>query len=159
MANIVNNYSTTIVTIFQEVARNYEEDLASIKRIENELNDISHEIELSNPKNMYDGYLLYKQIRDLRIERRRCKEEVEILKDMYDFFQSQTGQNFKTKVQSIQSSAAKLRDVQECRTYTPRQRDDLTIQNVTSTEHKSFEKMLSDFNNSKAYMKGGKLRK
>ena len=157
--NIVNNYSSTIVTIYQDVIKNYERDLDDIKRIEGELNDIAHEIELTSSKNMYEGYLLYKQIRDLRIERRRCKEEVELLKDMYEFFKSQVGQEFKNKVQQIQGNAAKLRDVQERRTYTPRQRDDLTCTDLTSTAHKPFQQMLDEFNKTKVTMKNGKLRK
>lgn len=157
--NIVNNYVSTMVTIYQNVINNYERDLEEIKRIEQELNDLNHECELSRPKDMYSGYKIYKQIRELRIERRQRKEEVEILKDMYEYLKSQQGQAFKTKMQQIQGNAAKLRDVQEKRTYTPRQRDDLTCTEQTSTAHKPFEEMLKDFNSSKVYVKGGKLRK
>lgn len=157
--NIVNNYSSTIVSIFQDVVKNYERNESDIKRIEDELNDISHEIELSNAKDMYKGWQMYKLIRDLRIERRRAKEENELLKDMYKFFTSQVGQEFKNKVQQIQGNAAKLREVQEHRTYTPRQRDDLTCTDKTSTEHKPFQQMLAEFNKTKITMKNGKLRK
>lgn len=157
--NIVNNYSSTMITIYQSVVKDYERNVEDIKRIEDELNDLNHEIELSCPKDMYKGYLLYKQIRDLRIERRRCKEENELLKDMYEYFKGQQGQAFKSKIQQIQGNAAKLREVQERRVYTPRQRNDLTCTEETSTAHKPFEQMLDEFNRSKAYMKGGKLRK
>ena len=157
--NIVNNYSSTIITIYQDVMKNYERNLEDIKRIEEELNDLNHEAELSEPKNMYQGYLIYKSIRELRIERRRCKEENELLKDLYEYFKSQVGQEFKHKVQQIQGNAEKLREVQERRTYTPRQRNDLTCTDVTSTAHKPFQEMLDEFNKNKAYMKGGKLRR
>lgn len=157
--NIVNNYSSTMVTIFQDVTRNYERNLEDIRRIEEEINDLNHEIELSEPKNMYQGYLLYKAIRELRIERRRAKEENELLKDMYEYFKSQQGQAFKSKIQQIQGSAAKLRDVQERRTYVPRQRDDLTITDQHSTAHKPFEEMLKEFKETKISTKNGKLRK
>ena len=109
--NIVNNYSTTMVQIFQDVVKSYERNEERIKCIEGELNDLNHEIELTPSKNMYSGYLLYKSIRELRIERRCCKEENELLKDMYEYFKSQPGQAFKTKIQQIQGSAAKLREV------------------------------------------------
>lgn len=157
--NIMNNYCSTIITIYQNVIQNYERDLDDIKRIEGELNDIMHEIELTNSKDMYHGYLLYKQIRELRIERRRCKEEVELLKDTYDYFKSQQGQAFKNKIQQLQGGAAKLREAQEHRTYTPRQRNDLTCTDQTSTAHKPFQEMLNEFNRDKAYIKNGKLRK
>ena len=157
--NITNNYCSTIITIYQNVIQNYERDLDDIKRIEGELNDIMHEIELTNSKDMYHGYLLYKQIRELRIERRRCKEEVELLKDTYDYFNSQQGQAFKNKIQQLQGGAAKLREVQEHRTYTPRQRNDLTCTEQTSTAHKPFEEMLKEFNKTKVSSQKGKLRK
>ena len=141
MANIVNNFSSNIVTIYQEVIKNYERDLEIIKQTEAELNDLYHEAELSQPKDMYKGYLVYKAIRDIRIKRRTAKEEVELLKDMYDYFQSPQGQAFKNKIQSIQGNSVKLRAAQEARTYQPRQRDDLTITDKHSSANKPFEKM------------------
>lgn len=157
--NIVNNYSTTIVTIFQDVIRNYEKNLDTIKQTEEELLDLMHEIELSEPKNAYQGYLLYKEIRNLRIKRRTAKEEAELLRDMYDFLKSPNGQSFKSKIQSIQGSAVKLRTTQESRTYIPRQRSDLTIIDKHSVSSKPFEEMLAEFNQTKISMKNGKLRK
>lgn len=159
MANIVNNYCSTMVTIATDVIKNYERNEDSIKRIEGELNDINHEIELSAPKDLYRGWLLYKNIRDLRIERRRYKEENELMKDMYEYFKGQQGQAFKTKIQQIQGNAAKLREIQERRTYKPRQRNDLTCTGETSTAHKPFEEMLKEFKDTKVSMKNGKLRK
>ena len=157
--NIVNNYCSTVVTIFKDVKNNYENNLEIIKQAEDELNDLYHEAELAEPKDMYKGYLIYKSIRDIRIRRRQAKEENEVLKDMYDYLNSQAGQTFKNKMQSIQGNAAKIRTTQESRTYQPRQRDDLTITDKHSTAHKPFEQMLKDFNQTKVSMQGGKLRK
>lgn len=157
--NIINNYSTTIVSIFQDVINNYERNLEIIKQAEEELMDLEHEIELSAPKDMYKGYLAYKEVRDVRIKRRKAKEENELLKDMYDYLKSQQGQSFKNKIQSIQGASVKLRDAQEHRTYIPRQRSDLTITNHTSVAHKPFEEMLSDFNKIKVSTQNGKFRK
>lgn len=157
--NIVNNYSSNIIQIMTDTIKNYERNLEDIKRMEDELNDLNHEIELSSPKDMYKGYLLYKEIRELRIKRRAAKEENELLRDMYDYFKSPQGQSFKTKIQQIQGNAVKLRTTQEQRTYIPRQRNDLTIINHHSTEQKPFEEMLKDFKQTKVTMQGGKLRK
>jgi len=159
MANIVNNYCSTVVTIFQDVKKNYENNLEIIKQTEEELNDLYHEAELSEPKDMYKGYLIYKAIRDTRIRRRTAKEENELLKDMYEYLNSQSGQAFKTKMQSIQGSSAKLRAAQESRTYQPRQRNDLTITDKHSSANKPFGQMLAEFNKTKVSMQGGKLRK
>lgn len=157
--NIVNNYASMIITIFADVVKNYEHNLEIIRQAEEELNDLSHEIELSSPKDMYKGYLLYKEIRDVRVRRRTAKEENELLKDMYDYFVSQSGQTFKGKIQTIQGNSVKVRKAQEQRTYRPRQRDDLTITDKHVVANKPFEEMLEEFNKSKAYMRGGKLRK
>lgn len=159
MANIVNNFSSNIITIFKQVTENYERNLEIIKQTEGELNDLSHEIELSSPKDMYRGYLTYKAIRETRIRRRTAKEENEILKDMYDYFQSPQGQAFKNKIQAIQGNSMKLRAVQEARTYQPRQREDLTVTGKHSKENKSFEGMLKDFKKTKVTVQNGKLRK
>lgn len=157
--NIVNNYSSNIVTMFKEVVKTYEMNLEIIKQTEEELNDLYHECELAEPKDMYKGYLLYKEIREARIRRRTAKEENELLKDMYDYFQSQQGQAFKSRIQSIQGASAKVRATQEARTYTPRQRNDLTCTDKHSTANKPFEVMLQEFNQTKVTMKSGKLRK
>lgn len=159
MANIVNNYCSTMVTIFQDVKKNYENNLEIIKQTEDELNDLYHECELADPKDMYNGWKMYRAIRDARIRRRTAKEENEILKDMYEYLGGQAGQAFKSKMQSIQGSAVKIRTAQESRTYQPRQRDDLTITDKHSTANKPFEQMLNEFNKNKAYMQNGKLRK
>lgn len=159
MANIVNNYCSTVVTIFQDVKKNYENNIEIIKQTEDELNDLYHECELADPKDMYNGWKMYRAIRDARIRRRTAKEENEVLKDMYDYLCSPAGQTFKTKMQSIQGGAAKVRSTQESRTYQPRQRDDLTITDKHSSANKPFEEMLKDFNKTKVSMQGGKLRK
>ena len=159
MSNIVNNYCSTVVTIFQDVKKNYESNLEVIKQAEDELNDLYHECELADPKDMYNGWKIYRAIRDIRIRRRAAKEENEVLKDMYEYLNSQAGQTFKSKVQSIQGNAVKIRSIQESRTYQPRQRNDLTITDKHSTAHKPFEQMLKEFNQTKISMQGGKLRK
>lgn len=159
MANIVNNYSSTIITIYQDVIKNYERNLEIIKQTEDEINDLNHEIELSEPKDMYKGYLLYKEIRNLRIKRRTAKNENELMQDMYDYLKSPAGQTFKVKIQSIQGASAKIHSAQESRTYQPRQRSDLTITDKHSTANKPFEQMLADFNKTKVSVQNGKLRK
>jgi hypothetical protein len=157
--NIVNQYSTTVVTIFQDTIKKYENNQELIKQYEDELNDLYHEAELAAPKDMYKGYLIYKAIRDVRIKRRQCKEENELLHDMYEYFKSQPAQAFKTKLQSLQGNSVKLQTTQESRTYVPRQRNDLTITDRHSSATKPFEEMLKEFNQTKVKMQGGKLRK
>lgn len=159
MANIVNNYGSTIVQIFKDVIYNYERNIEIIKECEEELNDLNHEAELSAPKDMYQGYLLYKDIRETRIRRRTAKEENEVMKDLYEYLTSQTGQTFKNKIQNIQGNAVRIQSMQASRTYQPRRRTDLTIADKGRGEQKPFEEMLADFKNIKVTTRGGKLRK
>lgn len=157
--NIINNYASTIITIFQNVINTYENDLKIITQTQNELVDLEHEIEFGESLDMYKGWLLYKKIQDARIRRRAAKERVELLNDMYHYLKSQNGENFANKIKNIQGNAVKLRAEQKARTYRPRQRNDLTIKDKHSNESKSFEHMLDEFNKNKVYMKNGKLRK
>lgn len=157
--NIVNNYSSTIITIFDQTIKGYEGAKDTIKNTEAQLQDIQHEIEISKPKDMYSGYLMYQKIRELRIQRREAKEEVELLQELYDYLTGQQAQQFKQTMQKIQGHSAKLRTQQENRTYSPRERKDLTIKGVTSTEPKPFEEMMEEFKKTKVTIKGGKLRK
>lgn len=157
--NIIYNYACTIVTVYQSVVDSYEKNKEIIKNTEEELNDLNHEIEFGKSRDMYQGYLLYKQIKELRLQRRRAKEENELLEELYNFLTGQQAQQFKNKIQQIQGNSVKIREMQERRTYRPRQRDDLTIEGQTSNEQKSFEEMLKDFNKTKVSVQGGKLRK
>lgn len=159
MSNIVNQYSSTIISIYQSVINTYENNLNIIHQAEEELNDLYHECELSSPKDMYKGYMVYKQIRDVRQKRRQAKNENEILKDMYDFFKTQQGQSFKSTMQKVQGNAAKIEETQNRRTYRPRQRNDLTITDQTCVANKPFEELLKDFNKTKITKQNGKLRK
>ena len=159
MSNIVNNYSTVIIDIFKDVVNNYERNLEIIKQTEGELLDLEHEIELSEPKNARDGYKIYKELRDVRIRSRQAKNENELLKEMYEYITSQSGQEFKSRMQKIQGHSINVCNKQDNRVYSPRQRNDLTITNETAYAVKPFEELLRDFNKTKVTMQSGKMRK
>lgn len=157
--NIVNNYCSTFIQIANDVVKKYESNVEVIKQTEDELTDVYHEIELGKPQDLYGGYKLYKQVKDLRMRRRQAKDENDLLKDMYEYIKSQSGQSFKSKMQSIQGNSVKVYEAQSRRTYTPRQRNDLTITNKTCEVNRPFEDLMSEFNKTKITMQGGKLRK
>lgn len=52
---------------------------AQLSNIEKEHNDLLHVIELDNPKNVRDGYKLYKALRECRKKRREIKDLMVIL--------------------------------------------------------------------------------
>lgn len=153
MPNIVGEYSTTIIDIFKDVATRYENNLEIIKQTEDEINDINHEIELSSPKDMYHGYLLYKTLRDLRVRRRQAKDENEILSEMYFYITSQNGVEVKTKMQKIQGHAVEIQRKLNNRSYCPRQRSDLTITDVSPVSNKPFEQLIKEFKETKVTTK------
>ena len=159
MPNIVGDYSTTIINIFKDVATRYENNLEIIKQTEDEINDINHEIELSSPKDMYHGYLLYKTLRDLRVRRRQAKDENEILSEMYFYITSQNGIEVKTKMQKLQGHAVETERKLNNRSYCPRQRSDLTITDISPVSNKPFEQLMKEFKETKVTTKNGKLRK
>ena len=157
--NIVNNYCSTVTQIATDVVKKYESNVEIIKKTEDELTDIYHEIELGKPQDLYGGYKLYKQVKELRMKRRQAKDENDLLKDMYEYFKSQPGQAFKSKMQSIQGSSVKVYEAQSRRTYTPRQRSDLTITDRTCEVNRPFEDLMREFKKDKVTVQGGKLRK
>lgn len=159
MSNIVNNFSSTIITIFKDVTERYESNVELIKQTEEELQDIFHEIELSSSKDMYSGYKLYKEIRELRIKRRQAKTENELLEEMYNYLKEPQNQKFRNKISQIQGNAAKIAKTQEGRTYTPRRRTDLTITEKHCEANIPFEDMLREFKKEKVKVVKGKLRK
>lgn len=159
MSNIVVDYSTNIINIFKDVVKRYESNLGIIKQTEDEINDINHEIELSSPKDMYHGYLMYKTLRALRIRRRQAKDENDVLYEMYCYITSQNGIEVKTKMQKLQGHAVDTERKLNNRSYCPRQRSDLTITDVSPVSNKPFEQLMKEFKETKVTTKNGKLRK
>lgn len=159
MSNIVVDYSTNIINIFKDVVKRYQTNLEIIKQTEDEINDINHEIELSSPKDMYHGYLMYKTLRELRIRRRQAKDENDVLYEMYCYITSQNGIEVKTKMQKLQGHAVDTERKLNNRSYCPRQRSDLTITDVSPVSNKPFEQLMKEFKETKVTTKNGKLRK
>jgi len=58
--------------------------IQQLNDIDNELLDILHIIELEPPKNMYQGWLLYKRIKSNRKNRRVVKDEINIIQDVLE---------------------------------------------------------------------------
>ena len=152
--NIVNQYITTIVQIFESVRATYQTNNDIISQTDGELNDIEHEVELADPRNARDGYKLYKEMRDLRVKRRVAKDENTLLDELYKFFTNNN--NFFNALKQIQGNAQKVFNAQQIRTYTPRRRDDLTITDKTCKTNLPFQDALKDFKQIKS---NGKIRK
>jgi hypothetical protein len=145
MCNISSEYVSQIVSIYDTVIHRYEANKDIIKQADEEVQDLLHEAEFSNPKNAYDGYKLYKALREIRERRRLAKNENAILEEMYVYFKDNT--SLKNQLQKIQGNSQKIYNSQQSKVYTPRQRNDLTITNITAKANRPFEDLLKDFHN------------
>lgn len=123
--NPVEMYVDSINSIFTDISNTYNNSIEEIKEVEQSLMDLLHEIELSSDKDMYQGYLLYKEIKALRIRRRQAKERVELLKGMYDFVNGNQVAQIKNTLGQLKGNSKKTLSHQNNRVYSARQRDDL----------------------------------
>jgi hypothetical protein len=154
--NMVDQYLHSIVSIFDKVNSTYELNLSVINQCDREIVDLEHEIELAPDMNASEGYKAYKELRDVRRKRRTAKEENELLKDTYEFFQQNN--QFRNKVTQIQGTTRKVFESQQRREYMPRVRNDLTITSQKAERTIPFEDLMSDWKKNKARMgKDGKL--
>ena len=153
--NPVEMYVDSINSIFTDISNTYNNSIEEIKEVEQSLMDLLHEIELSSDKDMYQGYLLYKEIKALRIRRRQAKERVELLKSIYDFVNGNQVAQIKNTLGQLKGNSKKTLSHQNNRVYSARQRDDLTIEN----KHTDFEDLMKKFNETQITSHKGKLRK
>ena len=68
--------------IFDEAKKRADELIFEIKRTDKELLDILHIVEIETPKDMYNGWKLYRRLRDNRKERRIIKDELLIIENV-----------------------------------------------------------------------------
>lgn len=64
----------------------YEQDQEDLKISEQKIQDILHFMEMGEDQKYSSGSKLYKLLRDERRERRRCKNEIELLYPVYQLF-------------------------------------------------------------------------
>lgn len=64
----------------------YEQDQEDLKVCEQKIQDILHFMEMGDDQKYSAGSRLYKLLRDERRERRRCKNEIELLYPVYQLF-------------------------------------------------------------------------
>lgn len=65
--------------ILSDAAKRYKELEIELKRADEELIDILHEVELEKPVDLYRGWIFYKRIRTNRKNRRNLKDEMIII--------------------------------------------------------------------------------
>ena len=116
----------------------FESNKSRIIEIENELLDIYHYIEISSYKTVPVGYKLYRKMAELRRERRACKNEIDLLQPIYDYFHATEVLN---RLSRVQGECAKAKRSINDRAYVTRTDilDELLESKSNKTEEKETE--------------------
>jgi hypothetical protein len=138
MKDVVSPLVDSIIGSLNQVIKTYESNFEEIGRLDNETQDLLHEIELSAPRNVCSGYSLYKELRKIRERRRELKDQNEQLSEIYGYCKNKA--HIVAELANIQTRSAKLTESQRARKYVAKIRTDLTITNII----KPIEKKESD---------------
>ena len=76
------------LTFARAVVSRYEDDERLQSDSEAQTQDLLHYMELSDNMNAAEGFGMYKKLTDVRRIRRDCKNEIDLLKPVYDFLVS-----------------------------------------------------------------------
>lgn len=83
-----------------------------LQEVENKIQDVLHAIEF-NSYNARDGYKIYKLLHDLRIERRKYKDEIFIRELIDDNIRSADWGKFKSRVEYVKNRKYNAREMEE----------------------------------------------
>lgn len=106
--------------ILEEARKRTEELNAELSKLDRELSDILHKIELEPKKDLYKGWLVYKKIKKNREKRRMVKDELLIVSEA-PRLQTDTleRQNVKKKVDGLGRRKYRIRVIEETEDGTP----------------------------------------
>lgn len=106
---------------FLEFARSavtrYEENERRWQEYDQETQDLLHVIELSDNLNASKGYDMYRRLAAVRRDRRQCKNEMDLLKPVYDFFSDKQTIN---QLAQVQGKCRVCKETVDSRSYTLR---------------------------------------
>lgn len=105
------------VSDIRNMLSRYEGDIAKLDELNNQLADIEHGMEIGNYKNVPEGYRMYRKMAQIRRDRRACKNEIDLLWPIYEYFHGTEVLNRLTK---LQGDCSKLKDTIDDRVYTVR---------------------------------------
>lgn len=83
-----------------------------LTEVENKIQDVLHAIEF-NSYNARDGYKIYKLLHDLRLERRKYKDEIFIRELIDDNINSVDWGKFKSRVEDVKNRQYHVREMEE----------------------------------------------
>lgn len=108
--------------LFVEAPKRYEHNEEALKKVDEEIQDLLHVLELGT-FNASEGYKLAKEIQKLRKERRILKDEMELFKPIKEFltYQKPTEKNISKTIGDIRN----MKNRHQARGYRMRVRNDL----------------------------------
>lgn len=83
-----------------------------LQEVENKIQDVLHAIEF-NSYNARDGYKIYKLLHDLRLERRKYKDEIFIRELIDDNIHSADWGKFRSRVKDVKDRQYHVREMEE----------------------------------------------
>lgn len=106
---------------FLSFARNvisrYEDNQKLQSDLEAETQDLLHYVELSDNMNACMGNNMYKKMREIRRKRRACKNEIDLLKPLYEYL---SDKKMLSELAQIQGKCHTAKEVISARQYTLR---------------------------------------
>ncbi|HBN95111.1 MAG TPA: hypothetical protein DDZ66_02330 [Firmicutes bacterium] len=109
----------TILQAINYILKTYPENLDKIKELEAQQADLLHFLEF-DPLTRPIGYKFAKEIKEVRLSRRKFKDENEILKPLYEYLTNGNSQSFIVGLTSNLGKARKRGDQLHLREYGPR---------------------------------------
>ena len=107
----------TFLSFARNVISRYEDNVKLQSDLEAETQDLLHFVELSENMNACRGNDMYKKMREIRRKRRACKNEIDLLKPLYDYLSDKKMIN---DLSQIQGKCRTAKEVISQRQYTLR---------------------------------------
>jgi len=122
---------TTLLKIWDDVKEIFEHNKVTIRKMDQETQDLLHEIEFGN-LSAAQRMRVFNELREIRQERRRLKNENEALEPLYNILAHKSFSQLKIDLHKAQGAISRIIETQAARSYKPRVRTDLTICTVKS---------------------------
>lgn len=107
------------VQMMEEASKDYAWNYDEVNRMDRLTQDYLHKLELDN-LDYKERAKVATQIAKCRQARRACKDTVEVLKPLVDFFESDRGKNLYNLVREALGKTRKVEERMETRIYIPR---------------------------------------
>jgi predicted nucleic acid-binding Zn-ribbon protein len=108
------------VKVFESTKSTYNYLTSQQPSIEGEIQDLLHEVEFGEQKGRTDAARMYRELRRLRIERRRVQNELEAMEPILKWFRAHA--DTRNELTQLLGQARRTLVAQENRIYCPRSR-------------------------------------